>query len=207
MKCISCNHKKLYHLQTGQLKCASCKKKFSPKKLEQKSKIIECFCNDLTAYQTATTLDSNYQTIKKEYENIRKQITTFLEEEYENKKIIEYDEYLYLEKSKNSKTDMFQAKNFLTFHYENKVYNLLMPTIDRYKEFAVKDFSRFMSLNKISNTNTKQTIIKSFWEFFELSILKYKGIKEENFFYYLKECEFKFNYKKEEQKEILQRLV
>ena len=64
-----------------------------------------------------------------------------------------------------------------------------------------------MSLNKISKLEKKETIIQKFWEFFELSILKYKGVKEENFFYYLKEIEFKFNYKVEEQKEILKSLV
>lgn len=203
MKCIFCNHKKLYELKTGQLKCASCKKKFSLKKLEQKYKIIECFCNDLTVFQTAKELSLNYQTIKNEYEHLRKIITNFLEKEHHNKEIKQYDEYLYLEKSKQRNEKLFEAKNFLTFHYEDKVYNLLMPTIDRYKEFEVKDFTRFMSLNKISKTDTKQTIIKSFWEFFEESILKYKGVKEENFFYYLKEIEFKFNYNQEKQKEIL----
>ena len=38
---------------------------------------------------------------------------------------------------------------------------------------------------------------------FEENIKKYRGIDKENFIYYLKEFEFKFNYSKEEQKDIL----
>lgn len=203
MKCPFCNHNKLYILKTNQRKCSYCKKKFSLKKREQKNKICECFCSNLSINQTAIFLGLNYQTVTNEYKNLREKIANFLEIQYENKEVLEYDEYLYLEKSKKRKEKLFEAKNFLTFHYEDKVYNLLMPTIDRYKEFELKDFSRFMSLHKISKTDTKQTIIKNFWEFFEESILKYKGVKDENFFYYLKEIEFKFNYNQEKQKEIL----
>jgi transcription elongation factor Elf1 len=204
MKCPFCNHNKLYLLKTKQLKCASCKKKFSIKKIEQQHKIIEFFCDDFTAYQTAKTLLLNYQTVKNEYENLRKIIANFLENQFLNKNVQEYDEYLYLEKSKNSKLEILKAKNFLTFHYENSVYNLLMPEMNRYNNLEPKDFSRFMSLNKISKLEKKETIIQNFWEFFENSILKYKGVKEENFFYYLKEIEFKFNYPLEEQLKILE---
>ncbi len=203
MKCPFCNHNKLYLLKTKQLKCANCKKKFSIKKIEQQYKIIELFCDDFTAYQTAKTLLLNYQTVKNEYENLRKIIANFLENQFVNKNVQEYDEYLYLEKSKNSKLEILKAKNFLTFHYENSVYNLLMPEMNRYNNLEPKELSRFISLNKISKKDKKETIIQNFWEFFESSIVKYRGVKEKNFFYYLKEIEFKFNYKKEQQMQIL----
>lgn len=104
----------------------------------------------------------------------------------------------------------------MTFNYEDKVYNLLMPRLHRYKnqflddgieETYFKEFSRFMMLNKISKIQKKENIIASFWIYFEESIVKYKGINKENFFYYLKEIEFKFNYSIKEQKEILNTLV
>jgi transposase-like protein len=171
--------------------------------MEQQHKIIELFCDDFTAYQTAKTLLLNYQTVKNEYENLRKIIANFLENQFLNKNVQEYDEYLYLEKSKNSKLEMLKAKNFLTFHYENSVYNLLMPEMNRYNNLEPKELSRFISLNKISKKDKKETIIQNFWEFFESSIVKYRGVKEKNFFYYLKEIEFKFNYKKEQQMQIL----
>ena len=100
----------------------------------------------------------------------------------------------------------------MTFNYEDKVYNLLMPTLHKYKhqflddeieESYFKKFSTFMMMNKISKIEKKENIIASFWIFFEESIIKYKGINKENFFYYLKEIEFKFNYSIEQQKDIL----
>ena len=44
------------------------------------------------------------------------------------------------------------------------------------------------------------------WKFLEKNLKKYKGVEEENFFFYLKECEFRFNYSKEEQLEIIENI-
>lgn len=216
MKCIYCNNKKLYHLNSGQLKCSNCKKKFSVKKIETDLKIIECFCSDLNINEVSKKLDINYVTAKKRYDLFRQFIASRLEDEFRDKTVIEYDEYIYLEKSKRDiKENIFDAQNFLTFHYENKIYNLLMQNLNMYKnqfmddgadEAYFKEFSKYMMFNKISKIQKKENLITKFWIFFEKSILKYKGVRHENFFYYLKEIEFKFNYSKEVQKEILTHL-
>lgn len=213
MNCIYCNYNKLYTLKTKQLKCARCKKKFSSKKIIQKKNIINCFCDDLTINQTKQKLTLNYLTIKRVYDNLRKQIAIYLENQYIQENVIAYEEYIYLEKSKKRvKENIFDAKNFITFEYNNKVYNLLMPTLLRYKEQFLndgadkvyfKEFSKFMIFNKISKIKKEQNTIQQFWYFLENTIVKYKGISEENFFYYLKECEFKFNYSKDKQIKIL----
>ena len=70
-----------------------------------------------------------------------------------------------------------------------------------------KEFSKFMMLNKISKTQKRENIITQFWIFFEDYILKYKGVEAKYFFYYLKEIEFKFNYKRQEQMLILESLL
>lgn len=213
MKCIYCNNKKLYQLKSGQLKCSNCKKKFSVKKIEKDLKIIECFCNDLNVNETCKKLDINYVTVKKRYDLFRQLIASLLEDEFKDKTVIEYDEYIYLEKSKRDiKENIFDAQNFLTFHYDNKIYNLLMQNLNMYKnqfmddgadEAYFKEFSKYMMFNKISKIQKKENLITKFWIFFEKSILKYKGVRHENFFYYLKEIEFKFNYEQSLQKEIL----
>ena len=217
MECIFCNNKKLYRLKSEQLKCSSCKRKFSPKKIARDKEIINCFCNDLPINRCAKKLNLNYITVKSRYELFRKFISAFLEKEYQHKETIEYDEYIYLSKNKKKiKENIFEAQNFLTFNYEEKVYNILMPNLNRYKnqflsdgldEAYFKEFSKFMMFNKIAKTNKKENIITRFWEFFEESILKYKGIDNENFFYYLKECEFKFNYTKKMQQELLFKMI
>lgn len=213
MKCIYCNNKKLYQLKSEQLKCSNCKKKFSIKKIEKDLKIIECFCNDLNINETSKKLDINYVTVKKRYDLFRQLIASRLEDEFKDKTVIEYDEYIYLEKSKRDiKENIFDAQNFLTFHYDNKIYNLLMQNLNMYKnqfmddgadEAYFKEFSKYMMFNKISKIQKKENLITKFWIFFEKSILKYKGVRHENFFYYLKEIEFKFNYEQSLQKEIL----
>jgi len=216
MKCIYCNHQKLYILKSAQFKCAKCKKKFSLKKIKTDLELIECFCENLTANQASKKVSINYMTAKKRYELFRQLIANYLEEEYRGKTVVEYDEYLYLEKSKKKiKENIFDAQNFLTFHYDERVYNLCMQNLNRYKnqflddsmeEVYFKEFSKFMMFNKISKTQKRENLITQFWLFFEVSILKYKGVGSENFFYYLKEIEFKFNYEESLQRKILTNL-
>jgi hypothetical protein len=213
MRCIYCNHTKLYTLNTKQLKCAKCKRKFSPKKLSQKQNIIKCFCENYTINQAKQKLGINYITIQKEYLSIRKYIASFLENQYNQNNVISYDEYIYLPQSKKRvKENIFDAFNFLTFEYDTKIYNLMMPSLEKYKsqflndglyEVYFKEFSKFMMFNKIAKIQKRDNIIQQFWIFFENEIKKYKGISSKNFFYYLKECEFKFNYTKQEQYKIL----
>lgn len=217
MRCIYCNHEKLYELKSGQKKCAKCKKKFSVKKQKTNMQIIEFFCNNLSVNETSKVLNLNYITVKKKFMFFRQLLCEYSEQQYQNKTVLEYDEYIYLEKSKKKvKENIFDAQNFLSFHYDDKIYTLLMPSLKMYKSQFLQDgadnayfkeFSKFMMLNKISKTQKRENLITKFWLFFEDSIVKYKGINHENFFYYLKEIEFKFNYTKKEQKEILQTLM
>ncbi len=216
MKCPYCNSKILYKLGTGQLKCSTCRRKFSPKKIQRDMNTIECFCENLTAKQCAKELNLNYITVKKRYEDFRKLIAQYLENNYIGKEIVEYDEYIYLEKSKKKVDEnIFDAQNFLTFCFDDKVFNLPMTDLSQYKrEFLddgldkayFREFSKSMMLNKIAKIQKLDNTITKFWLYFEKEILKYKGIKKESFFYYLKEIEFKFNYTQKEQKEILIKL-
>ena len=214
MRCPYCNHSVTYKLKTGQEKCSKCKRKFSTNKILQEQKICEYFCNNKNINETAKSLQMNYKTVQKKFVFYREYLISYLEEQYEKFETKEYDEYVYLPKTKKKiKENIFEAQNFLTFCYdENKVYNLLMPNLNRYKqqfqsdnleEVYFKEFSRFMMFNKIAKTKQLDNTIIKFWNFFENYILKYKGINDANFFYYLKECEFKFNYTKEEQLKIL----
>ena len=213
MRCIYCDNIKLYTLKTQQLKCAKCKRKFSIKRIKQKQNIVNCFCENYSVNQAKNKLKVNYTTIQKEYINIREFIASFLENEYDQSKVISYNEYIYLPKSrKRVKENIFDAINFLTFEYNNKIYNIIMPSLSKYKNQFLEDgadeayfneFSKYMMFNKISKIQKQNDLIQQFWIFFENEIKRYKGISSENFFYYLKEFEFKFNYTKEEQYQII----
>jgi transposase-like protein/DNA-directed RNA polymerase subunit RPC12/RpoP len=216
MKCIYCNHNRLYTLKTKQLKCAKCNKKFSLKKIIQKENILNSFIQNFTINQTKNDLKLNYLTVKNQYDLIRKDITLFMQDNYQEDKVCAYEEYLYIQKSKqNKKENIFDAKSIISFEFDNKIFNLLMSNLSQYKEQFIndkaqevyyKEFSKFLRFNKISKIKKEQTLIHRFWYFFENEILKYKGIKDDNFFYYLKEIEFKFNYSKKEQYDIISKL-
>jgi hypothetical protein len=217
MNCPYCNNPNSYTLSTNQAKCTKCERKYSPSKIERQHKLITLFCQNYSVYQGAKELGITYPTAKKYYKKFRQLIIAYLEEQYALHKTIEYDEYLYLPKSKKkSQEHIFDAQNFLTFSYgDRKVYNLSMPNLNRYKNQFMddglegvyfKEFSKFMMFNKIAKTHKRENTITKFWNYFEDSIVIYKGIKSENFFEYLKEFEFKFNHTQEEAKELLIKL-
>ncbi len=216
MKCPACNNKTFYDLKDGRKKCKKCGKRFSPKKIEMRQKMTECFCNDLNAYECSERLSVSYIKAKTFYDKTRKKIALFLEKSFDQEKVLEYDEYIYLEKSKRGdKRNIFDAFSFLTFEYEEKIYNVLLEDLSKFKtQFLIdgvedayyKEFSKNMMFNRISKLQKRDNLIVKFWDFFEEYILRYRGIRRENFFFYLKECEFKFNYTKEEQMIIISKL-
>jgi len=62
----------------------------------------------------------------------------------------------------------------------------------QYQNYSQKEIENFFIQSqwiKIEN----QLLIQQFWDYFEKFILKFKGIKNGNFIYYLKEAEFRFN--------------
>ena len=203
MKCIYCKAQ-TYKLNNGYFKCKICKKKFSPKKFDRKKKIQECFCKDFSINRCAKTLKLNYITVQKEYKKIREDIILKQEEQFLNKKkILEYDEYIYIPKSKaNQKSAIFDGFNFLTYNFDNKIYNILLPSLKRYKpilledsadEVYYKELEKFLLSWHLSNSGGS-SFIKSFWQYFEEFMLRFNGINSDNFIYYLKEAEYKFNY-------------
>jgi transposase-like protein len=212
MKCIYCHHDKTYLLNDQQRKCAKCKRKFSPKKLAKQAQIKEAFLQGLSATKAAKIHKMHYLTVQKQYMHFRKQLLLHADTLYQQhaQNVKEYDEYLYLPKSiKHFDNNMHKMRHFLTLSYETKVYTIMMPTIARYElqlkdEKEKKQLSKYLRFNKIAKLQKSQNTITEFWEFFENFIIRYKGISQENFIYYLKEAEWRFNYTQEEKEEILE---
>lgn len=205
MNCIYCHHDKTYLLADTLRKCAKCKRKFSPKKVEKQRLILKSFIAGYSATKTAKELNMHFLTINKKFNSFRIQIALHSDKEYQNNAhlIKEYDEYLYLPKSLKVEENIDKLNQFLTLCYEDKVYNILMPSIQRYhyndntpseNRLLLKylKFNKVAKLVKIDNTITK------FWKFFEEFILQYKGVSDEQFIYYLKEAEWRFNYEGKE---------
>ncbi len=211
MKCIYCHHDKTYLLSDQQRKCAKCKRKFSPKKILKQAQIKEAFLQGLSATKAAKLYNMHYLTVQKQYMHFRKHLLHHADALYQQhaQDVKEYDEYLYLPKSiKHFDNNIHKMRHFLTLSYETKIYTIMMPTIARYElplqdEKEKKQLSKYLRFNKIAKLQLSQNSITEFWDFFESFITRYKGISQENFIYYLKEAEWRFNYTQEERRETL----
>ena len=210
MICPNCKNKDFYNLANDYIKCKKCAKKLSLKKIEKDKLIIQKFCENKTAFEVANELKLNYKTVKDRFDVLRQKIAVYSEDIYNSsiKDNTEYEEFYYLkerEKVKKKKS-LSEAVNIIGFYSNQKVYTLLMPKIGN-RAFDVEDgFIQYLSWYKIHSQNAHQTKLNRFWKFLEKNLKKHKGVYEDNFFYYLKEYEFKFNYKKSEQLEILKSL-
>ena len=210
MICQNCNNTTFYTLANDYIKCKTCAKKYSLKKLQKDNLIIIQFCENKNALKISKELELNYKTVKDRFDIFRKKIALFLEHEYNHsiKDYNEYEEFYYIKEreKKKKKKSLSESINIMGFYSNKKVYTLLMPKIGR-RAFDIEDgFIQYLNWNKIHSLNSHQTNLNIFWKFLEDNLKKYKGFEEDNFFYYLKESEFKFNYTKDEQIEILRNL-
>lgn len=213
-KCLFCKAS-VYLLSDGRVKCSRCQKKISRAKINRIITLIECFVEDESALSVSKRLGASYVSVQQYYETFRLLSAKICEEEYEKVRDsqCQYEEYFYLEGSKKLKREaIFDAHNFLTFDYNNHIYTLLMPSLHQYKTQMLEDnlqgayideFKRFKRESRIIKVNEYFNNIVRFWDYFEKAILKYKGVSEEKFAYFLKESEFKYNHSKDEAKDLL----
>lgn len=207
MKCSNCNNNSFYTLKNDYIKCKKCTKKYSLKKLEREKLIKKAFCENKTALELARELKLNYRTIKDRYDEYRYNIAKYLEDEYNSsiKEYNEYEEYYFFNQRQKDKKvkSLYEAVNIMGFYSNNKVYTLLMPKLINRSEGENESFEQYLKWHKLHSKDSYKTNLYKFWIFLEENLKKYKGVKENSFFFYLKECEFRFNYSKEEQIEIL----
>ncbi len=218
-RCHLCGGKNLYRLSDGRIKCGKCKQRYSIKKLQREKMFIEHFCRGDNALQTAKEAGGSYVTVKSFFDRIRRLLPALLEADYEQNRdrVVEYDEYLYLDHSKRrDKRHIFDAHDLLTFDYGGRVYSILMPPLDRYKQAFLHDgledvyyreFSRFLNIHRVARLKSRDNTIVRFWNFLDEQMKQYRGVDRENFFYYLKEAEFRFNYTMPERERLLYDLI
>ncbi len=214
-ECLYCHHP-LYKLGNGMLKCSHCKKKQSPERINKVMTLISCFTDDETALSVSKRLGLSYVSVHSYYETFRQLSAVLCESQYEAIRHLncEYEEYYYLEQSKRQKKSaVFDAHNFLSFDYEGHLYNIIMPSLQQYRQHFIEDsledvynseFIRFKRKSRIIKVTKRYNNIVKFWDYFEHSIVRYKGVSNSAFAYYLKEIEFKFNHDKKRQYTLLE---
>ncbi len=177
---------------------------------------MDAFYENESALNLSKRLRLSYASVQRYYEHFRHLCAHICESEYTHvrERNCEYEEYFYLEHSKQrDKQAVFDAQNFLSFDYQGHIYNIVMPSLQKYKPQFVEDnledvydksFSKFKRKSRIIKLSSHHNKIVRFWEYFETVILHYKGIPKDLFPLYLKEMEFKFNHTKEESLNILE---
>jgi transposase-like protein len=197
-------------LKDKQCKCSKCKRKFSPKKVAREEKLLSLFTEGYNARDAVKKTGNHFATIQRYYKKFRKNIALHADKQYQihSERITDYDEYLYLPKSLKVEANIDKLQHFITLSYDNKVYNLMMPTIQRYNfdlsnEQDKKLLLKYLRFNKVAKLTKAQNTITAFWAFFEAFILQYKGVSDEQFVFYLKEAEWRYNYRGEDLKKIL----
>jgi len=212
--CPFCGGKHLYKTTQTSFKCSTCKRKYSIKKLEKDYEVLKCFCKDISANECAIFLNINYKSVKDRYMDFRKLALLYVEDIYRQNRteFSEYDEYYFLPKNRRGKVKyLFDAIGILGMLYNNQVYTLLLPDQFSHIKNAQKDikitymkeYAKYLNRYKIMHFEKFDSQIIRFWVFLENRLLHFKGVSRENFIYYLKEYEFKFNYSNEKQEKIL----
>jgi len=200
MECIYCEHPYTYGLKNNQRKCSKCKRKFSLKKLERENKLKNFFIKGFNATQTSKLSKMHIVTVQKYYETFRRELALESDISYQQNShnVTGYDEYLYLPKSLKAEEHIHKLQHFLTLSYNDKVYNIMMSTIQQYhftteNKHEKKLLIKYLNFNKVAKFSKAQSTITEFWEYFEKFILQYKGVSNEQFIFYLKEAEWRFN--------------
>ena len=203
MKCIYCEYPYTYLLADKQRKCGKCKRKFSPRKIKREKILNQLFVSGINARETSKQTGMHFATVQKYYETFRRNIALYADVMYQHNshRISGYDEYLYLPKSLKIEKNIHKLQHFLTMSYDNKVYNIMMPRTrdihyDSQDEQSNKLLLKYLKFNKVAKFSKAQNTITDFWDYFERFICRFKGVSDEQFIYYLKEAEWRFNTKK-----------
>ena len=200
MKCIYCRHPYTYLLKEEQRKCSKCKRKFSLRKVEREKTLNRLFVEGVTAREASFQTEMHFATVQRYYDTFRNNIALYCDDMYQRNsdKVSAYDEYLYLPKSLDPHENIGKVQHFLTLAYEGRVYNLMMPSISRLgldpnNRDEQKLLEKYLRYHTISKLSTERSTIRSFWEYFENFIVKFRGISDERFIFYLKEAEWRFS--------------
>ncbi len=225
-KCIFCDKNRLYRLKDNRVKCKSCNKYYSLKKLRMDMIALYYFYLEISAKKSANELEVDYDTVQSRFMQFRKAITEYCNQEA--KKLngeLELDESYFGGRRKgnrgrgaNNKAIAFgileRKGKVHTIIVENVTAKTLMEAIkSKTKKGSVFYTDGFRSYNDLKQYGKHNVIrhdndefardknhingIEGFWSFAKERFHKYHGIDKKNYPFYLKEMEFRFNHRNE----------
>ena len=225
-RCILCDITQLYKLPNRYIKCKICKRKYSLKKLSKDLSILYHFYLEISARKTSIALEIPYKSVSSRFMQYRYKIADYLREQF--KKLggeVEIDESYFggKRKGKRGRGAYNKAIVFGILERNGKVYTAVVPNVkaetllehikEKTKKGSVYYTDTFRSYNSLIIYGKHERIdhsktlveynkhingIEGFWSFAKERFMKYHGINRDNYYWYLKEMEFRFNYRNED---------
>ena len=184
-------------------------------------KILTCFVEDLTACQTSKLINVNRNTVNRYFKLFREKITLFCEKESIFKGEIEIDESYFggKYKGKRGRGSENKVPVFGILKRNGKVYTQIIPDskantligiVKNKIETASTVYSdRFRSYDSLvlngyehhrinhslefAQGRTHINGIESFWSFCKRRLARFNGLRKQDYYLHIKECEFRFN--------------
>ncbi|MFH2022926.1 MAG: IS1595 family transposase [Candidatus Micrarchaeota archaeon] len=234
-KCPFCDHSKLYKMNDGRLKCGHCKARFSLAKLRKDLSILYYFYLETSARKTANEMHMSYKPIYTRFMHFRKCISSYLEAQFaELNGELEIDESYFGGKRKGKRGRGAAGKVAVMGILERKgrIYTTVIPNakaetlMQEIKSKTIKGsvfytdtFKSYKSLTQVgkhleinhqkdfAKGRTHINGIEGFWSYAKERLHKYHGVDQAHFPLYLKELEFRFNYRTENALRLLFEIV
>ena len=222
--CRYCCSEKLYKLKDNRAKCKECNHRYSIKQTSIDLWSLYYFSIETTANKTSKELRVNYRTILTRFNNYRRKIYQYQQSNFRLLKgEIECDESYFGGRRKylrgRSKSNKIIVLGLL--ERKGKIYTTIVENVkasslldeiksrsDKGSVFYTDQFKSYISLKfyrkhllvdhqeKFVNGKNHINGIEGFWSYAKERLLKYHGVSKQNFILYLKELEFRYNFRK-----------
>jgi len=223
--CPRCSGLHLYRLNDNRFKCYQCSFKYSSKKYKNDLTVLHYFSLEIPANKAAKDLGMNYKTVRSKYMQYRQEIFDYLQQEfYKLSGEIECDESYFGGKRKGprGRGSAGKIKVFGMLERQGKIFTTIVDNVtaetllneiksnsekgsvfytDKFRSYkSLKFYGKHLTIdhNKyFKNGRLHINGLEGFWSFAKERLLKYHGVRNNNFLLYLKEMEFRYNYRKE----------
>ena len=222
-KCAFCGSYCTYRLADERVKCGKCGKRYSLAKLAKDLEILHYFALEISANRTSKELNLSYKTVSSRYMFFRERIAEYEEKTFHKLSgELELDETYFggRRKGKRGRGAFNKAIVFGVLERNGKVYTTVVPDVtaatlmkeieektekgsvfytDCFKSYG--SLRRFGKHNRVNHEKTfgrgRNNIngLEGFWSFAKERFHKYHGIDRENYPWYLKEMEFRYNHR------------
>ncbi len=223
--CPTCGGNHLYVMRDNRYKCRDCFYRYSFTKFKDDLTILHYFSLEIPANKAARDLGFGYKKVRGKYMLYRQEIYDYLCQEFRSLSgEIECDESYFGGKRKGirgrgsaGKIKVFgmlerQGRIFTTVVDDVTAETLMNEIRDNSEKGSVFYTDKFRSYKSLKFFGKHLTVdhnkyfingrrhingLEGFWSFAKERLLKYHGVSKNHFLLYLKEMEFRYNYRNE----------